>query len=80
MKSWCENGFSFYKFFNVRYGKCQKTLEKKITYHNDCHTIKCSFNIYVYLICYVFGWGMYKQLTLNLDVIKNDIVPNIVHC
>jgi hypothetical protein len=55
--------------------KCQKTLEKKITYHNDCHTIKCSFNIYVYLICYVYGWGMYKQLNIKFGCDKEWYCP-----
>jgi len=43
----------------------------------SCVTFKCSFIVYCLIIYY--WWARGKHLTLNLNMINNDIVPNIVN-
>jgi hypothetical protein len=46
----------------------------------DSHVaFTCFLSVY-FLISIVYQWEKGKRLTLNLDVINNDIVPNTVHC
>jgi hypothetical protein len=60
--------------------------EKKMNASNwptimiDSHVaFTCFLSVYC-LISIVYQWGKGKHLTLNLDVINIDIVPNTMHC